>query len=492
MSANKIAYLGNEFPIRLNIEGRKAQGSSTVVTVSKNGVQLASQNVSFTSEREFKNIEFSLPADQVGIHAYTLTIQPINNEDNTRNNSELLYIEVIDNRQKVLILANAPHPDITAIAEAMRLQENYEVTVQTVDQFTDNVNKFDMLIAYQIPSLGGRGNNVIQEAFKSKIPCWFILGAQNDFNAFNTFGSGFSLNGYQSKLSDISASLNPAFSYFSLSNEFTQALPLLPPLAVPFGNYAVAPEVQALLTQRIGKIATDIPLLGFGGTPEHRIAVLCGEGIWRWKVGLFQMEENHDVFNQFITQTTQFIGVKENKEKFRIQHKKNFAENELVYFNAELYDESFMPVLNQQVNMELKFPDNSVQSFQFSPSNTGYQLNAGMLPPGAYSYTAKAFNGTTEFMKSGGFSVNNISVETARTIADFQLLEQLSSSTNGKRFNATAVDDLVNEIRSRKEITSVSFEEKKVRELIDWAPLLVALLSLLSIEWFLRKWNGSY
>ena len=36
VSANKIAYLGNEFPIRLNIEGRKAQGSSTVVTVSKN------------------------------------------------------------------------------------------------------------------------------------------------------------------------------------------------------------------------------------------------------------------------------------------------------------------------------------------------------------------------------------------------------------------------------------------------------------------------
>jgi hypothetical protein len=88
--------------------------------------------------------------------------------------------------------------------------------------------------------------------------------------------------------------------------------------------------------------------------------------------------------------------------------------------------------------------------------------------------------------------VNNISVETSRTIADFQLLEQLSSSTNGKRFNATALDELVNEIKSRKEITSVSFEEKKVRELIDWAPLLVALLSLLSIEWFLRKWNGSY
>ena len=204
------------------------------------------------------------------------------------------------------------------------------------------------------------------------------------------------------------------------------------------------------------------------------------------------MEETHDVFNHFIQQAAQFMGVKENKEKFRIQHKKNFAENEMVYFNAELYDESFMPVLDQQVTLQLKYPDNSSQSLQFSPSSTGYQLNAGLLPPGAYSYTAKAFNGTTEFTKSGGFTVNNISVETARTIADFQLLEQLSSSTNGKRFNATSIDDLVNEIRNRKEITSVSFEEKKVRELIDWAPLLVALLSLLSIEWFLRKWNGSY
>ena len=492
VSANKIAYLGNDFPIRLNIEGRKALGKSTVVTVSKNGVQLTSQSISFSSEREFKNIEFSLPANQVGIHAYTVTIQAIDNEDNIRNNSEQVYIEVIDNRQKVLILANSPHPDITAIAEALRLQENYEVTVQTVDLFTDNVNKFDMLIGYQIPALGGRGNNVIQEAFKSKIPCWFVLGAQTDFNAFNALASGFSLNGYQSKLSDINASLNPSFSFFTLSNEFAQALPLLPPLAVPFGNYSVAPEVQALLTQRIGKIATDVPLLGFGGTPEHRVAVLCGEGIWRWKIALYQMEETHDVFNHFIQQAAQFMGVKENKEKFRIQHKKNFAENEMVYFNAELYDESFMPVLDQQVTLELKYPDNSSQSLQFSPSSTGYQLNAGLLPPGAYSYTAKAFNGTTEFTKSGGFTVNNISVETARTIADFQLLEQLSSSTNGKRFNASALDDLVNEIKNRKEITSVSFEEKKVRELIDWFPLLVALLSLLSIEWFLRKWNGSY
>ena len=57
VSANKIAYLGNDFPIRLNIEGRKALGKSTVVTVSKNGVQLASQSISFSSEREFKNIE---------------------------------------------------------------------------------------------------------------------------------------------------------------------------------------------------------------------------------------------------------------------------------------------------------------------------------------------------------------------------------------------------------------------------------------------------
>ena len=156
----------------------------------------------FRNEREFKNVEFSLPADQVGIHAYTITIQAIDNEDNVRNNTEQVYIEVIDNRQKVLILANAPHPDITAIAEAMRLQENYEVTVQTVDQFTDNVNKFDMLIAYQIPSLGGRGNNVVQEAFKSKIPCWFILGAHHNFNTYNALNGGFSLNGYQSKLSD--------------------------------------------------------------------------------------------------------------------------------------------------------------------------------------------------------------------------------------------------------------------------------------------------
>ena len=84
------------------------------------------------------------------------------------------------------------------------------------------------------------------------------------------------------------------------------------------------------------------------------------------------------------------------------------------------------------------------------------------------------------------------SLEQSTSEANFALLQQLAQETNGKRYNAKQLNDLIEELKHRKEITSKSYEERKVRDLIDWSPLLFILLTLLSLEWFIRKWNGGY
>jgi len=492
VSANKLAYLGNNFPVRVSLEGRKLGGQSTTVSISKNGATLASQQIAFSGNRDFQSIDFTLPANEVGIHAYQIRIAATGSEVDLRNNEETIYVEVIDNRQKILILAHAPHPDLATFASAIKGQQNYQVEVSTVDQFKGSIADYDMIIAHQLPGAGANGKNYLTQAFQLKIPIWFILGSQTDFPSFNQLNTGYSLNGYQGKSTDVQAGINANFGYFSLDSKWNSVSALLPPLSVPFGNLSVAPGIQPLFFQRIGKIQTEMPLLSFGGSPDHHLAVWNGEGVWRWKMALYQLENSHELINQMIVQCVQFIGVKENKEKFRINHKKSFAENEAVQIDAELYNEIFEPILNQNVSLKLLMPDGKTADYAFSPSSTGYHLNMGLLPAGNYKFEAHAYNGSESFDKQGGFAVQSISLERSKSIADFALLEQLSSTTKGKRFAPQQMTELIAELKNRADITSVSHEEQRVRDLIEWKPLLFALLFLLSLEWFLRKWNGSY
>ncbi|MFM7769349.1 MAG: hypothetical protein ACKO8Q_02200, partial [Bacteroidota bacterium] len=132
------------------------------------------------------------------------------------------------------------------------------------------------------------------------------------------------------------------------------------------------------------------------------------------------------------------------------------------------------------------------QEFNFNGSATGYHLNLGFLTPGTYTYKATAFNGKETFVKTGSFAVEKLSIEQSKQEANFALLQQLSQETTGKRFGARELENLIQELKQRKEITSKSYEERKVRDLIEWWPLLIVILTLLSAEWFIRKWNGGY
>lgn len=78
----------------------------------------------------------------------------MDNEENTINNRKDIYVEVLDSKKKILILASAPHPDIAAFKSVIEQNKNYESEFATMDDMSKvkDISAYDMIILHNLPN----------------------------------------------------------------------------------------------------------------------------------------------------------------------------------------------------------------------------------------------------------------------------------------------------------------------------------------------------
>ncbi|MFM8242146.1 MAG: hypothetical protein ACKN86_05025, partial [Crocinitomicaceae bacterium] len=175
VSVNDVAFLSNDFPVEVDISSFQFQGKSAQVSIYQNEKKLASQGVSYGSERsDYKQVKFLIPATKIGFQRYTVEISPLDGEYTLRNNKKAFYVEIMDTRSKVVILSHAPHPDISAVKNALETNDKLEVVVRTFSSWDKNLDKVDSMIGHE-PSVNY--SNDIHTLISNKgIPQLFIIG----------------------------------------------------------------------------------------------------------------------------------------------------------------------------------------------------------------------------------------------------------------------------------------------------------------------------
>lgn len=230
----------------------------------------------------------------------------------------------------------------------------------------------------------------------------------------------------------------------------------------------------------------------FNTVGENKIALFNGEGIWRWRLQDFAAHGNHDLFDELVSKTVQYLSVKVDKSFFRIIAKNNFLENEPVEMEAEVYNESYELINTPEVSVVFTNAANKKFSYTFSKTSNAYRLNAGMLPVGEYKYDAKVKAGEKIYTQHGEFSVSALQVELTNTTADHQLLYSLAKKNNGEMIYPAGMEQLSGKLNAREDIRPVSYSEKKLRDVISLKWIFFIALLLISAEWFMRKRNGAY
>ncbi|HEY0667547.1 MAG TPA: hypothetical protein VGD22_05175 [Sphingobacteriaceae bacterium] len=486
---NSIAYLDNQFQVDVSLEAFLSKGINTVVKISDKSGVVSSKTVNITSDEYRQSIPFTLTAKTKGIQKYTISVSAVSGELSRQNNTQIIYVEVIDGRKKVMIMANSPHPDITALKQSIEVNKNYEVRVVLAENAQQSdMAKADMIILHQVPSLTNSGQALLKQ-LETK-PLFFILGAQTNIQTFTGIQPVLGITSSGATQEAI-AHIRKDFYAFTLSDQTISKLSNFAPLLAPFGNYAAKGNTSVLLDQQIGKVTTNMPLMLFGEGNEKRIAVLAGEGIWRWRLEEFQESGTHDAVNELISKTLQYLSAGDDKRKFRAYASKNsFDENEQIILNAELYNDAYELVNTPDARVSLKNNSGKNYSYVFSKTENAYVLNAGILPAGEYRFNAVAQLGSTKHTAGGQFIISGQAEEFRQTTANHQLLFSLANQSGGKMIYPDQLNQLPDLIKANENIKTIAYEDRKYEELIDLKLIFFLALGLLSAEWFLRKRNG--
>ena len=493
---NRIAFLNDKIAINVDVKARHAANSNTAISLFKvegrAARRLTGNNIRVNEDNFEASFSFTPDADKPGIQHYRVVLNAIPGESTTANNTQDIYIEVLDSRQKILLLAFSPHPDLSALKQSIESSKNYEVSLQFADKAKPAFKEYNMIILHQLPNMHPASAGLMRAVKEAGAPVLYIIGSQTSLPAFNDAQQVLQIRG-GGKPNEAFAAPATGFELFSISEQVQHNMLNFPPLSVPYGEYRPSPNAATALYQRIGAVNTKYPLLLFSTGTNERAGVLCGEGIWRWRLHDFMQNKNHEATNELITRIIQYLAVKEEKKPFRVLlPKRSFDEGEPVTMDAELYNASFRLFNDPDASIKITNDEGRTFNYVFNKTENAYTLNTGPLPTGSYSYEASVQAGGKLLRDRGMFSVSPLNMELVRTDADHRLLYMLSNKSGGEMVFPGEMQQLAEKIRKKEDIKPTIYTTHKTRPLVELKWVCFLILLFIGAEWFIRKWNGGY
>jgi len=497
IAANKIAYLGNQFPIQADLTASGFQGQTVTVSLRQNSATLGSQRVTFGQKEDFKQVTFQTTSAVKGVQHYIIDVEVLKGEFTPRNNRRDIYLDIIDGKEKVLLLALATHPDIKAIRTILEKNLNYEVDVKifginpAAETYPDK--KYDLIILHQLPDLFGVGADIVQRYMqRDNTPVFFILGTQSNTTKVSQMNSAVAINANAGQIDKVSGRFNPNFRLLNLDPEKLRILEKMPPLTVPFGEYRPLPGSEVVLYQNVGNLKTNKPLLMLNTGGARKTAVLAGEGIWQWRMEEYALTEKQEAVDELLQKVMQLISVKEDKRKFRVYPLANeYNVGDKVSFETEVYNDIYEKTYGQTIRLDITDERGKTQPYTYTNEEGSSRFDLSSLNEGVYQYKATTSLKDKIETVTGQFIVRDLALESLNLTADYGLLRTLSQQTGGQFVKANQIENLKEYLLKNKAPDRLDSTED-LSELIQNKWLFFLLLLLATLEWGTRKYQGSY
>ena len=488
---NKVVSLGATFPVRVTVAARDLAGRKVQLTLKEGGRVIEKRDIEIPSNRFSKEIDFMLDATRKGVMPIYIEVNGIAEEEQLLNNVRHIYVEVLDQKYKLLCVAASPHPDLAALRSV--LNDNYEVDFCFGKETLPDFANYDLVVLHQLPNAKIDYNGLKTQLDRNvKLPVLYVVGKETDRDLLNKFQKVYELrSGATNTLMDVKAHLNTSFSTFTFDNKGEQLIAKYPPLALPHMEINALKSHDDLILQEVMGVKSGLPLLSFAND-GRKMAFLFGTNIWRWRLFEYYQNKNHDVFDELFSKLLKYLLLSAN-DGSAIYAKENYYSNEPVVITGELRNPNNELVTDPDMTIQIVNKlTNETYDYTFSKRDHDYALNAGLLPEGLYQYKVSAQMGERKINVNGTFSVVAIGIEEQQLTADIDRMRSIARLTNGNCYTAQQLPQLMEDLSHDTRITSVEHHESRFEDLIHSKWIFFVLIGLAAIEWLLRKMFGSY
>jgi hypothetical protein len=482
LNVNKYTFKDNQFPVELfvNYEGNKSVAK--VLTIQHKGNIVFSKELQFSKQQNAQTVSFFLKADEPNIQFYTATIESLQNEQNTLNNTKNFSIEVIEEQSEILILTSINHPDIGMFKKSIESNKQRKVTIASIENYKRNISDYQLVILYQ-PNQ--QFKSVFNEIITNNSNYFVVSGLNTNWDFLNSIQANFNKKSI-SEIETYQAVLNSNYAGFMTDDIGFSSFP---PLEDTFGKATFSVPNQVLLFQKIGAIETENPLLVTFENNTQKAAILFGENSWRWRMSSFQTTKTFEYFDSFIANITQYLVSNFKSKRLNVSVNPLYFSNETIQISANYLDANLNVATNAKLWLTVTNKEsNFISKIPFTFVNNRFIVELSNIPENEYTYTVTVENESDNV--TGMFKVLPFDVEQQFTQANDEPLKKIASKTGGVIFYNNQGSDLIDLLKSDTRFKSIQKTTIKRTPLIDWKWLLGLLLLSLSVEWFTRKYFG--
>jgi hypothetical protein len=482
VNTNKYAFLKNKYPIEIFVSYQGKNPSSTVLTISEDGQNLYRNQLDLNEIENSKIVSTVLDAATVGIKNIKISLSPLENERNINNNTRQIGIEVIDEKTNIALISNILHPDLGALKKSIESNEQRSVSIVKPSLSLNDLEQFDLFIIYQPDTSFEK----VYDYIKSKGANIFtVTGPKTNWTFLNKVQSSFQKNSYDQR-EEVTPVLNQGFTRFDISDiDITD----FPPIETTLGELLITASFENIFSQRIKGVDLNEPLLATLETNSGREAILLGENIWKWRVKTYREDQEFKKFDDFISKVILYLANTKPRSRLELEYENIYMGLNKAIIKASYFDETFVFDNNATINILLNGIGNDIsRQIPFLLKDGYYEADIRTLPPGDYNFTANVEG--DNLIKTGKFTILDYDLEQQLLSSNYKKLDRLAKSTNATLYYPSQTSKIIEDLTKDNRYLPVQKSKQNVVSLIDFKILLGIIVAALTVEWFVRKYNG--
>ena len=476
----KTTYKDDITPLFVNIAARNFKEDAVIKLKSGNKI-LQTRKIDF-SNNSIQNINFEYSFNKIGLNKLKVTISADSLvELNLANNNISSAIQVLETRQKCLIISDKLVWEIRFLNNAIKSHPQWEIEYLSKKNSLKKAN-----LAVHLKNEIKDVNTLILVNNRN---LKFSKTEREIITNFISNGGGLLLLGKEiSSLSNLfpSTELNlkqtfsgsikfteQSYKYQTFRSIDSNLIKEIPPV----DYYYVKPKLQAEILAEIDndQISAAILFMDFN---KGKIMQFPFFGLWKW-----QLRSADGSYNKFFSDLICWLGTTRSDLFYAYTDNNSYYSSETISINLSAYDETMNPRNDVKAKIKLYKSDNSdrpVQEKYLLSSNSQFYAEFEQLEPGEYSYLVSDEVSGGE--SRGSFVVLEDNIESRDIGFNYSLLAYIAKQTDGKYLNFSDIEKNV----INKSISHIITKTNEIPIYKKWYVIALFLICF-CLELYLRK-----